>query len=82
MQFLLAGYKSGKDGETIVPLDASVRPPQASGIFQNKDKEDFNRQVCLTIQCVYHGFGQAWLWWYVFRLKPIFATVLAAATNK
>ena len=61
MQFLLAGYKSGKDGETIVPLDASVRPPQASGIFQNKDKEDFNRQVCLTIQCVYHGFGQAWL---------------------
>ena len=30
MQFLLAGYKSGNDGDTIVPLEASVRPPQAS----------------------------------------------------
>ena len=30
MQFLLAGYKSGKDGELIVPFDASIMPPQAS----------------------------------------------------
>ena len=30
MQFLLAGYKSGNDGEVIVPFDVSISPPQAS----------------------------------------------------
>ena len=30
MQFLFAGYKSGKEGDTMVPLEASVKPPQAS----------------------------------------------------
>ena len=30
MQFLLAGYKSGKEGEVMVPLTASIKPPHAS----------------------------------------------------
>ena len=33
IQFLLAGYSSGKDGEVIVPLTASINPPQASAKF-------------------------------------------------
>ena len=32
MQFLLAGYKSGKEGEVMVPLTASIRPPHASEV--------------------------------------------------
>ena len=30
MQFLLAGYRSGNDGDVMVPLEASIKPPQAS----------------------------------------------------
>ena len=30
MQFLFAGYKSGNDGDVIVPFEVSIRPPQAS----------------------------------------------------
>lgn len=33
MQFLFAGYKSGNDGDTIDPFDASMIPPQASSHF-------------------------------------------------
>ena len=30
IQFLLAGYKSGNEGDVIVPFDVSISPPQAS----------------------------------------------------
>lgn len=33
MQFLLGGYRSGKEGLVRVPLLASIRPPQASSHF-------------------------------------------------
>ena len=30
IQFLLAGYKSGNEGDVMVPLDVSISPPHAS----------------------------------------------------
>ena len=30
IQFLLAGYKSGNEGDVIVPFDVSISPPHAS----------------------------------------------------
>ena len=30
MQFLFAGYRSGNDGDVIVPFEVSISPPHAS----------------------------------------------------
>ena len=36
MQFLFAGYRSGNDGDVIVPFEVSISPPHASKIYRNK----------------------------------------------
>ena len=33
MQFLFAGYRSGNDGDVIVPFEVSISPPHASKIY-------------------------------------------------
>ena len=38
MQFLLAGYRSGNEGDVMVPLEASIKPPQASETKEAKRK--------------------------------------------
>lgn len=42
MQFLLAGYSSGNEGEEMVPFGSSNRPPQASSLGVSKLNVNLN----------------------------------------
>lgn len=67
MQFLLAGYRSGKDGDVMVPLEASIKPPQASEtttfIHLRHHKNSYWKLFYVTAANIQYGY---------FTLHPLF----------
>ena len=56
IQFLLAGYKSGNEGDVMVPLDVSISPPHASEqrkfsfLYLKMILKNLTLRACLTFR--------------------------------